>query len=145
MLQEVISTDNFQTWQTGTLGNSAVQTSPSAFAMSSFYLPELGLRLYYGGVDGLVHELVYMSGDGIWSEQFRFESSNGDGGICHSVDEYAETPGLAQLSMLDTQNNIRLWNLTTTPAVTSNWTLGNYLQPQSMIYSLTKCYRSVAR
>ena len=145
VLQEVISTDNFQTWQTGTLGNSAVRISPSAFAMSSFYLPESGLRLYYGGVDGLVHELVYISGDGIWSEQFRFESSNGNGGICHSVYEYDGNPGLAQLYMLDSQNNIRVWNLTITPTVISNWTLGNYLQPPSMIYSLTRCYRSVAR
>ncbi|KAK0513493.1 hypothetical protein JMJ35_004479 [Cladonia borealis] len=121
MLQEVISTDNFQTWQTGTLGNSALQISPSAFAMNSFYLPESGLRLYYGGVDGLVHEIVYISGDGIWSEQFRFESSNGNGGICHSI--YDENPGLAQLYMLDTQNNFRVWNLSITPTVISNWTL----------------------
>ena len=143
VLQEVISTDNFQTWQSGTLGNSAVEISPSAFAMTTFYLPESGLRLYYGGVDGLVHELIYISGDGIWSGQFRFQSSNGNGGLCNSI--YNENPGLAQLYMLDAQNNIRLWNLTVTPTIISNWTLGNYLQPPLMIYSLTRCYRSVAR
>lgn len=143
VLQEVISTDNFQTWKAGTLGNSAVKISPSAFALTTIYFPESGLGLYYGGVDGLVHEIIYTSGDGIWSGQFRFQSSNGNGGICHST--FNDPPGLAQLYMLDTQNNIRLWNLTTTPTAISNWTLGNYLQPPSMIYSLTRCYRSVAR
>ncbi len=139
VLQEVISTDNFQTWKTG---NSAVKISPSAFALTTFYLPDSGLRLYYGGVDGLVHEIIYISGDGIWSAQFRFQSSNGNGGICHSL--FNDNPGLAQLYMLDTQNNIRLWNLTITPTAISNWTLSNYLQPPSMIYSLTRSYRSVA-
>lgn len=37
--------------------------------------------------------------------------------------------GLAQIYMLDAQNNIRLWNLTITPTAISNWTLGDYLQP----------------
>lgn len=31
--------------------------------------------------------------------------------------------GLAQIYMLDAQNNIRLWNLTITPTAISNWTL----------------------
>ena len=143
VLQEVISTDNFQTWKVGTLGNSAVKISPSAFALTTFYLTGSGLRLYYGGVDGLVHEITYISRDGIWSGQFRFQSSNSNSSICHSI--FNDPPGLAQLYMLDTQNNIRLWDLIITPTAISNWTLGNYLQPPWIIYSLTRCYRSVAR
>ena len=62
-----------------------------------------------------------------------------------SATMFDESPGLARLYMLDTQNNIRVWNLTIAPTVISNWTLGNYLQPPSMLCSLNRCYRSVAR
>ena len=123
VLQEVISIDNFQTWKTGTLGHSAVQTSASVFALTSWYMPEYGLRLYYGGVDGFVHELVYDSGEGVWSKQFTFQDSNGNGGIAHSV--YHDSPGIAQLYMLDTQNAIRLWNFNFTGTATNYWALGN--------------------
>ncbi len=139
----MISTDNFQTWKTGTLGISAVEISPSAFALTTFSTQESGLRLYYGGVDGLVYEIIYISGDGVWSEQFRFQGSNGNGGICHSL--YNENPGIAQLCLLDTQNDIRSWNLTITPTAISIWALGNYLRPLSMIHLLIRCYRSPAR
>lgn len=142
VLQEVISTDNFQTWETGTLGKSAVQISASAFALTSWYVPEHGLRLYYGGADGLVHELVYDSGEGVWSKQFQFQGSNGNGGIAHSV--YNHSPGIAQLYMLDTQNAIRLWNFNFTGTATSYWALGNYLQSLSLICPLTGFYRSLA-
>ena len=123
VLQEVISIDNFQTWETGTLGNSAVQISASAFALTSWYMAEYGLRLYYGGVDGLVHELVYDSGEGVWSKQFQFQDSNGNGGIAHSI--YKDSPGIAQIYMLDTQNAIRLWNFNFTKTATNYWALGN--------------------
>ena len=81
VLQELSSIDNFQTWKPGTLGNSTVQTSTSAFALTSWYMREYGLRLYYRGVDGIVHELVYDFGEGVWSEQFTFQNSDGNGGI----------------------------------------------------------------
>ena len=86
-------------------------------------MPEYGLRLYYGGVDGFVHELVYDSGEGVWSKQFKFLDSNGNGGIAHSV--YHNSPGIAQLYMLDTQNAIRLWNTNFTGTATNYWALGN--------------------
>ena len=143
VLQEVISTDNYETWEFGTIDNSAVKISPSAFALTAFYTQQSGLRLYYGGVDGLVHEIIYISGDGVWSEQFQFQDSNGNGGISHNLCN--ENPGIAQLYVLDTHNDIRLWNLTITPTEISNWTLGNYLQPSSMRYFLTRCHRSLAR
>lgn len=123
VLQEVISIDNFQTWETGTLGNSAVQISESAFALTTWYMAEYGLGLYYGGVDGLVHELVYDSVEGVWSKQFQFQDSNGNGGIAHSV--YNDSPEFAQLYMLDTQNAIRLWNSNFTRTATRYWALGN--------------------
>ena len=136
VLQEVISTDNFQTWENGTLGNSAVKISASAFALTSWYLAEYGLRLYYGGVDGIVHEIVYLSGEGVWSEQFQFQGSNGNGGIAHSI--YNDSPGIAQLYTLDTQNAIRLWNFNFTQTATSYWALGSYLQSLSVIFLLTR-------
>ena len=142
VLQEVISTDNFQTWETGTLGNSAVKVSESAFALTAWYIAEYGLRLYYGGVDSLVHEMVYISGEGVWSKQFQFQGSNGNGGIAHSI--YNDKPGIAQLYMLDTQNAIRLWNFNFTPTATNYWALGIYLQSLSVICFLTSFYRSLA-
>ena len=141
VLQELISTDHFQTWETGTLGNSAVKVSASAFALTSW--AEYGLRLYYGGVDGLVHEIVYNSSEGVWSMQFQFQGSNGNGGIAHYI--YNDNPGIAQLYMLDTRNAIRLWNFNFTRTATSYWALGNYLQSLPVICLLTRVSRSLAR
>ena len=138
----MISTDSLNTWQKGTLGNSTVKTSPSAFALTAIYTQASGLRLYYGGADSLVHELVYLSGDKLWSEQFRFDGSNGNGSIAHSsLDEDTgkifaqpdEKTGIARLYVLDGQNTIRAWNLTISPTTTSNWTLGNSPQFPSNI------------
>ncbi|KAL9126190.1 MAG: hypothetical protein Q9217_004719 [Psora testacea] len=136
-LQEVISTDNLSTWQTGPLGDSAIKTSSSSIALAAIYSERWfgtangsspGLRLYYGATDDQVHELAFVLGDTSWSSQFQFDNSNGNAGI--SVSSVDKATGSAGLFAFDMAGELRAWNLNATikangsSAVYGNWSEG---------------------
>ena len=132
MLQEVISTDNFRTWETGTLGDSAVKVSEPAFALTAWYMAEYGLRLYYGGADGLVHEMVYISDEGSGLSSFNFKTPMA---MVESLTLYMMTSLESHNSTCSIHRMVSGFGTSISPlrqAVT--WALGSYLQSLSVYF-----------
>ncbi len=116
ILQELISTDNATSWRSGPLGNSTVEASASAKALTAFHsekwlgsdsLNTAGMRLYYGAPDNQVHELAFFINDTAWSSQFVFKGTNGNAGLTSS---WTDSTGRANLYLLNMDNDLKIWS-----------------------------------
>ena len=97
-----------------------------------------GLRLYYGTTDNQVHELAFALGSTSWSLQSTFNATNGNAGISTNTPD--EDTGEAMLSMMDTQNQIRVWTLNSTVKLDRAVpTYGNWTQGMSFHHNLNSC------
>ena len=117
-LQELISIDNFTTSEKGTLGSLAKEVVPTAKSLAALYNDGMfyvhnesraGIRLFYGDVDGQVHEVDYLTSSEKWSPgNFSFEVTNGNGGMALDFIDRGG-PGVVHLFVLNDANELRLW------------------------------------
>ena len=127
-LQELYSTDDFTTWQTGSLGDYNVTASTSSKALTAIYgdhwlgqsEDSAGVRLYYGALDNQVHELALFPHAGSqYFAQFVFKGSDGNAGIAAV---WQDGPGLGNLYTFDQHGELQIWgnNFNTTHISNNN-------------------------
>ena len=133
------NSSNETTFSHGNLGILGLKTSNTSKAIAAIYKDNLflngpatspGIRVYYGGDDGLVHEVTYSLNSRAWLPGFDFPNSNGHAGLVTNFVASNSTP-IIHLLMLSPENELRLWyyRLNTTAAPSESVTVyGNWAE-----------------
>ncbi|KAI9810614.1 MAG: hypothetical protein M1827_006176 [Pycnora praestabilis] len=141
-LQDVINSNNSNTWTPGLLGDSKFRANKdSTVGLAVCENDDLygdngsggGMRLYYGSTDTTIQELSWGFGDTEWTKSTELTGVNGNGGIeCRGV---AQDP--SYLFVENTDNKLELWYKSFKANANGNWTRGadssEQLRPNSSI------------
>ncbi|KAI9845304.1 MAG: hypothetical protein M1837_004926 [Sclerophora amabilis] len=116
-LQEKINSNKTRSgWTDGLLGNGGFKVSSSPQVGLSacrnyrwygapYNISDFGIRLYYGGDDHAIHELLWSYGNQAWDTGTVFDDSNGDGGVECTAGP-SQPPGITNLWLLNSKGEL---------------------------------------
>lgn len=116
VLQETINANGKSSWSRGSLGNLNVKPSESLsvglnacsnerFNGANVSINDRTFEVYYGGKDGLVHELIYNFGNESWTSLGSFPNTVASAGLACST----SLSSFSYVFLSNTDHQLEIW------------------------------------